>query len=327
MANSTNSATTITALHSDIIQSHILTRLDGPTLASTSSSTSHLRSLCTQNPLWREICTATWPSLQQPLADSLISTFPTAHRSIFSDSFPSLHDSPLPHKLPPSPPPPELISAVDLYYKGKPVLSRVIRTETEKSWFLTSPLWIDLLETNEMVQTPVKLAPNVEDREWLNHVEENLTLSWIVINPANQRAANLSSRFPVSVRRHWFTGELEILYAVAMGAVQWTVKVTCCGKAGGEMHVREVSLAMEDADGRHVIGGECMMVLQAAMEGGKRRKVVAEEAKKSFERFCLVKRERRERRLKREKALDMSVMLVSFAVVFTLLFRLVTYWA
>nr|AFK38634.1 unknown [Lotus japonicus] len=54
---------------------------------------------------------------------------------------------------------------------------------------------------------------------------------------------------------------------------------------------------------------------------------MAEEAKKSFERFCLVKRERRERRLKREKALDMSVMLVSFAVVFTLLFRLVTYWA
>lgn len=317
----TSSSSDITTVHPDIFQSHILNRLDGPTLASAASATSHLRGLCTEHHLWRNICAATWPSLNDPLAAATIATFPATHRSIFSDSFPSLHHSP-PNPIPtqpPTPPPPELISAVDIYYKGKPVFSRVIRTETHKGWFLCSPLWVDLLDPTEVVPTPLKFAQTNDEIELLNHLVENLALSWIIIDPTRKRAANLSSRRPVSARRHWLTAELEVLYAVPMETVQCVVKVTCCGKVGGAMHVREVSLTMEDTEGRHVMGRDGVVILQDAMENGKREKLDAEKAKERFEKFSIVKREIRERKMRRDKAMDMVAMLVAFAV-FALLF-------
>ncbi|KAK7272242.1 hypothetical protein RJT34_28721 [Clitoria ternatea] len=319
-----NSSSDITTVHPDIIQSHILNRLDGPTLASAASTVSHLRRLCTENHLWHKISTATWPSLTDPLASALIATFPAAHRSIFSDSFPSLHYSSSPdHHSTPFPPPEELVSAVDLYYKGKPVFSRVIRTETQKGWFLSSPLWVDLLEPYELVPTPLKLEHNDKEEECLKHLEENLGLSWIMIDPTRKRAANLSSRSPVAVRRHWLTGEVEAVYAVAMGCVQCIVKVTCCGKIGGAMHVREVSLTMEDLDGKHVVGRESAVILQRAIESGTRRKVDAEEAKARFEEFCCVRRERKEMKIRREKAMDMFAMLVASAVFASLFWAMI----
>lgn len=318
--NTSISPVMITTLHPDIINSHILTLLDGPALASAASSSSELRRLCTQNHLWHKICTSIWPSLNDPLAAALISTFPSGHRSIFSDSYPSpsIHrNRPISSSSPP--PPAELISAVDLYYKDKPFFSKVHRTKTHKGWFHSSPLWVDLLDSDENVPTPLKLFPD-DDVEWLNDLQENLSLSWIMIDPTRKRAANLSSRRPVSARWHWLSGELEVVYAVAMEEeVQCIVKVTCCGKVGGDMHVREVSLTMGDMDGRHVIGKESMVILQNAMEGVKRKRVDGEEAKESYEKFCRMKMERRERLMRKAKALDMVAMLVTF-VIFVLLF-------
>jgi hypothetical protein len=318
-SNSTN----ITTIHPDIIQSHILTRLDGTALTSAASTTSHLHHLCTENHLWHKITTATWPSLNEPLATSLISTFPNSHRSIFSDSFPSVDYSSAstPSDSSSSSSLKELISAVDLYYKGKSVFSKVIKTETHKGWFLCSPLWIEILEPNEIIETPIKFEQN-DVVEWL---ENNLSLSWIMISPTRKRSVNLSSRLPVTVRRHWLTGELEVLYAVVMGLVQCTIKVTCCGKAGGEMHVREVSLTMEDMDGRHLIGKDSLGILQEVMENGERKKVDVEKMKRGFEEFCLMKSERRERKLKRERIIDMVIMLIAIFI-FAFLFRFVRLW-
>lgn len=316
--NNTSTSPMIATLHPDIINSHILTLLDGPTLASTASSSSELRRLCTPNHLWHNISTSIWPSLNDPLAAALISTFPAGHRSIFSDSYPSpsIHHH---RPISPSPPPPELISAVDIYYKDKPLFSKVHLTKTHKGWFHCSPLWVDLLETDENVPTPLKLLPN-DDVEWLRDLQENLRLSWIMIDPTRKRAANLSSRRAVSARWHWLTGEVEVVYAVAMEEeVQCIVKVTCCGKVGGNMHVREVSMTMEDMDGRHVIGRESMVILQNAMEGVKRKRVDGDEAKESYEKFCCMKMERRERLMRKAKALDMLTMLVTFTIFILLL--------
>ncbi|XP_061343814.1 F-box protein At2g27310-like [Gastrolobium bilobum] len=313
-------SSSITTVHSDIIQTHILTRLDAATLASTASVSSHLRHLCTDEDLWRDICIVTWPSLLNPIAGQVISTFSGGHRSIFSDAFPSLHyfssHSKHPHR--PSPPPSELISAVDIYYQGKSVFSRVQRTETQKNWFLSSPLWLNVVEPNELVPTPVKFVR--KDDEWLKHLEENLSLSWVVIDPTRKRAANLSSRRAVSVQRHWLTRELEVLYAVVMAGeqqrstelVQCVVKVTCCGKVGGELHVKEVNLVMEDMEGRHVTGREGVAILQRAMENGERKKVDGVKAKESFEKFACIMKERRETKHRREKARDVISTLLAF---------------
>ncbi|CAL0332148.1 unnamed protein product [Lupinus luteus] len=299
----------ITTLHPDIINSHILTRLDAQSLSSTAASSSYLHRLCTHNTLlWHSITTNTWPSLHDPLASSLISTFPASHFSIFSDSFPS--PSTHPHR--PFPIPSELISAVDIYYEGNPVFSRVLRTDTNKVWFHCSPLWIDLLRPNEVVPTHLKLPPN-DDVQWLNHLQHNLTLSWIIIDPILKRAANLSSQTAVSARWHWLTEELEVVYAVVFEEeeVMCTVKVTCCGKTMGEMQVREVSLKMEDMDGRHVIGKDSMVIMQRAMESVKRKRV---DGKERYEKFCEMKRERRERLMERDKRIDMLAMFLSFTI-------------
>lgn len=85
------------------------------------------------------------------------------------------------------------------------------------------------------------------------------------------------------------------------------------------MHVREVSLTMEDTEGRHVMGRDSIVILQNAMENGERKKPNAEEAKARFDKFCVEKREKRERKMRRDKAMDMVAMLVAFAV-FALLF-------
>ncbi|XP_027343929.1 F-box protein At2g27310 [Abrus precatorius] len=312
----------ITTVHPDIIQTHILNRLDGPTLASAASAASHLRRLCTEPHLWQNICTAYWPSLNHPLATDLISAFPATHRAIFSDSFPSLHYSP-PNHRPTSQPPEQLVSAVDLYYKGKPIFSRVIQTGTRKGWFLCSPLWVDLLDPNELVPTPLKF-PHGDEEHLLNHLQENLALSWIIIDPSQKRAANFSSRVPVAARRHWLTGEMEVVFAMAMETVQCVIKVTCCGKIGGAMHVREMSLTLEDTEGRHVLGRDSLVILQGAMENGERKKVDAAEVKLRYEKFCCVKRERRERKMRRDRATDRVAMLVAFTL-FAFLFWCMTF--
>lgn len=146
-----------------------------------------------------------------------------------------------------------------------------------------------------------------------------------MIDPTLKRAVNLSSRKPVSVQRHWLTRDLEVVYAVVMGGesqrstemVQCVVKVTCCGKVGGELHVKQVSMVMEDVEGRQVTGLEGVMILQRAIENGERKKVDEVGAKERFEKFSCMMKERREIRHRREKARDVVYMLLAFiALVF-----------
>ncbi|KAE8037395.1 hypothetical protein FH972_009984 [Carpinus fangiana] len=306
--------TAISTVHPDIIQTHILTRLDGHTLASAACASSQLHALSTEEKLWRDICFATWPSIDHPRVGDVISSFPSGHRSFFSDSFPALdHRSPA-SKNPHSPSlPSELISAVDIHYKHELIFSKVQESETETAWFLSSPFVVDLLNEKESVRTPIRHAGESE-AAWLKHLEENLTLSWIVIDPTRNRAANVSSRRPVSVKRHWLTGEIQLRFATIMAGemtpasselVQCGMVVTCGGKVGGELHVREVSLQVEDMEGKCMNGRESLVILQAAMESGKRKKEGRGEGKERFEKYLEMKRERRERKQKRERALDL----------------------
>ena len=312
-------STTITSVHPDIIQTHILTRLDGPTLAAAGAASSQLHALATVDKLWRDICTSTWPSLNDPTLQALVSAFPGGHRSFFSDSYPLLaHPLDQYHgqsrKIPPttSSPTLELISAVDIHYKNSLIFSKVEATETITGWFQCSPFRVDLLDPKDTVPTPVQYSVD-RDYKWLSHLEDTLTLSWILIDPTRKRAANLSSLRPVSVKRHWLTGEVQIRYATVVGGdrtvgsevVQCGIVVTCAGKEGGEMQVREVNLQVEDMEGRHLNGKESLVILQEALENGRRKKAKGEEGKARYERYLEMMGERRERRLRREKTLDM----------------------
>ncbi|CAD5324842.1 unnamed protein product [Arabidopsis thaliana] len=272
----------INAVSSDVLRSNILTRLDGSSLAALSCTCSNLNSFCSDESLWRQQCSATWPSTLDTRIQSIISTFPGGHRTFFSDSFPFLeHDVVI--NLPPSFDTSELISAVDIFYKDDVIFSRVHVTETVSGWFLCSPMRVDLVEPKELIPTRVLVTNQCKDDTWKSDLEENLSLSWILIDPTCKRAADVSTRKPVSVQRHWLTGEVHVKFSsiFVVGKkkrseqVEFTVTVVLAAfnRREGEtavMQIREVSLVGEDKDGRNLGGKGSLEILVAAM-GMKRR--------------------------------------------------------
>ncbi|KAI3447435.1 hypothetical protein Pfo_004100 [Paulownia fortunei] len=293
-------------LHPDIIESQVLTRLDGPALASAACCSTTLRQRSSQDNLWSNICHSTWPSTTSPRISQVISTFPDGGpRAFFSHAFPLLAERCLSHSS--STPPSELLSAVDIHYQGKLIFTKFQETETETGWFRCLPFRIDLLEPKDVVPTPIK---HLDRDDAGTKILNGMTLSWILIDPIGRRAANISSHKPVTVQRHWLTGEIQVLFASILAAdhghVQCGIMVTCGGSDGGEMQLREVRLEIEDREGMHLNGKESLAILQGALEGkkgtGKNR---VQEGQRRYREYAEMKRERRERKLRTEGAMDM----------------------
>ncbi|TQD91874.1 hypothetical protein C1H46_022530 [Malus baccata] len=324
------SSASISAVHPDIIQTHILTRLDAPTLASAACTSSELHALASHQLLWANICYSTWPSITTPRVRQVISTFPDGPISFFSDSFPLLGNlnptttaatssglAPKHHQDHPY----ELISAVDIYHRGKLILSKVIETETVTGWFRCSPFRLDLMDPKDVVPTHIKYQEGLE-ADTCRELGDDLTLSWILIDPTGRRALNLSSHAPLSVKRHWLSGELHVQFASILAGEKGTasehvlcgILVTCGGSEGGEMQVREVSLQVEDMDGMHLNGREGLVILDRALEGrrGRKGRRRVGEGKKRYEEYLQRKKERKERKLRTEGTLD--TLCVAFGV-------------
>ncbi|CAK9314287.1 unnamed protein product [Citrullus colocynthis] len=319
----------ISALHSDILQTHILNRLDGAALACAASASSRFRRLSSEDQLWRRVCSASWPSITHPKVRQAISAFPSEHRSFFSDVFPVLDCWSLCCDLDrsSSSSTSELISAIDIHYKDKLVFSKVHSIETETNWFLYSPFRVDLIDPKDSIPSPIRRSEKYED--WLGHLEENLTVSWIVIDPMKNRAANISSRQAVKVRRHWLSGDIQVQYTTVMGGdrragsavemVQCAVVVSCGEKEeeGMLMSVTEVSMQMLDMEGKHLNGKESLGVLGEAMERGKRIKAKKGEGKLRFEEYEEMKRKRKARKERIENGLDMLCIFTGIAILFS----------
>ncbi|KAJ1385770.1 F-box-like domain superfamily [Sesbania bispinosa] len=315
-------AATISAFHPDIIQTHILTRLDGLALASAASTCSQLRALSSHEHLWANACHSTWPSTSAPRVRHVISTFPRGSRSFFADSFPPSRPSASPINPDRTP---ELISAVDLFHRQRLVLSKVVETETVTGWFRCSPFRVDLLDPKDVVRTPVKYPV---DEDTCRDLGEEMRLSWIVIDPAGGRAVNVSSWKPVSVQRHWLSGEVHVRFATVVRGEKGTalevalcsVAVTWGGVEGGKnMQVREVSLQVEDMDGKQLNGRESLVILKRALEG--ERNGNKEGGVEGYREFVKRKKEREEGKVRAEARLDMlcvGLAALTFAALFVL---------
>ncbi|GER33206.1 F-box family protein [Striga asiatica] len=205
--------TTITAVHPDVIQSHILNRLDGAALASASCTSPQLLSLCREDWLWREICNSTWPSTADPAIRAAIYALPSGHRSLYSDCFPSARPHSFPHgkTIFPGTPPEFLISAVDIHYDGRLIHSMVLKTETLSGWFQSSPFRLDLLSPKETLHTPLK-----SDDDWAARAASLLRVSWILIDPRRRRAVYVAGSGAVEASRDWLTGELQLRCATVV---------------------------------------------------------------------------------------------------------------
>ncbi|KAJ8754734.1 hypothetical protein K2173_012123 [Erythroxylum novogranatense] len=303
-------------IHPDILRTHILTRLDGPTLASAACASTELNSIASDQELWAALCRSTWPSTDDPRLRHVISTFPDGPRSFFADSFP-LVDTSRTKSTPSSDHdhPSEIISAVDLHYRNQLIFAKVVETETVSEWFRCAPFRIDMLEPKDTCPTPV---PQPKTEKCCQELAEELTLSWILVDPAGKRAVNLSSHKPVMVQRHWLSGDVHARFSAIVGGERGsTSEFANCGivvtwGAGG-VHVREVSLQVEDTERMFLSGKHSLEILQRALEGKKgRRGIREEEARRRYEEFVELKSERKERQMRSEGRLD--TMCVAFGV-------------
>ncbi|GMP84272.1 hypothetical protein CsSME_00037861 [Camellia sinensis var. sinensis] len=284
--SSSSTTTTFSDVHPDIVEAHILSRLDGPTLASASCASSQLHSSSQQDHIWTTICHSTWPSTATSLLRHHISTFPGG--PVPSPPSPSLSSSP-------PPPPPVLISAVDIHYKNKLIFTKVQETETLTGWFRCSPFRIDLLDTKDVIPTTV-CHPNSDEAS--AELAEEISLSWVLIDPVGRRAANLSSQKAVSVERHWLTGEVQLRFASILAGgnrrgptselVQCGIAVTCGGgseEGAGMMQLREVSLLVEDMDGMQLTGNDSLVILHNALEGKRKIKKREEDGRRGYKEY------------------------------------------
>ncbi|KFK32399.1 hypothetical protein AALP_AA6G236500 [Arabis alpina] len=313
----------ISTLHPDIIQTQILTRLDGPTLASTASTSSYLQTLCSEQKLWQEISTGTWPCINDQRVIQAISSFPYGYRSFFADSYPFTEETWMSEKQ--DPPTNGLISAVDLYYRGELIYSKVQEMETENQWFLSAPFRVDMLDPKESILSRIRY-PGGDYEEWVRDMEESMKLNWIVIDPVKKRAANISSRKAVSARRNWLTGDLEIRFSTVVNKKAAEVAaVVSCGSAetwkeldeevGGEVHVRDMRLQVEDIEGKCLKGRDSLVILHGLLEGNRCCKDGEERRRKRrYEEYVGVKIQWREKKERREKAQDTLCMIFGFSM-------------
>ncbi|PKA65392.1 F-box protein [Apostasia shenzhenica] len=278
-------STTIDDLHPDVL-TRALRLLDGPSLAAACCASSHLRFLSCQSELWLHHCLSTWPSLRHPRLLPLLSASPS---NFFSDVFPFPFSGEPDESGEEGDLPGELISSVDLYHRGIPFFSRVIETDTSSDWFRGSPFRID----------------------------EELTMSWILIDPSRGRAVNASSRRAVAVERQWYTGETKVRFAmVASPARGWMISPVVTFREGTG-RVREVGLTVEDMDGACVSGREGLQAVKEAMgmqRKGRGRGEEEDEAKERYVEFLGRRRWRKERMARREGMVDFFCTTVGAAV-------------
>lgn len=271
--------TTITALHSDIIETHLLTKFDGPSLASAASTSRLFSTLCNNESLWEDICYSTWNSIKHPLVRQTISSFPGGYRSFYSDSFPVLRPSISKGSLRDQVLTPELISAVDIHYGNNSVYSKVTVTDTTASGFRGSLFNVDLIKYEETVEIPVIYEG--DENECMSNLEENLRLSWIVMDPTLNRAANVSSLRPVSVRPHWDGTGIKVTYATVLSGaacgIDTTEFVECrivaffgC-EEGKKVELKELSLCVVDMVRTRLNGEKSLKIFKEAMESGQRK--------------------------------------------------------
>ncbi|XP_076919935.1 F-box protein At2g27310-like [Bidens hawaiensis] len=314
-------STTLSDIHSDIIQTNILTRLDGPSLSNTATASSYLNTLCSDNTLWSPIARSTWPSITHPHVDHIISTFPAGHRSFFDNLFPSLTTN----SSFPSHNPSELVSSVDIRYQNDVIYSAVKLFKCTCSDFIS----VNLNESEQVHGIPQSIDVTVDeivgaDKAALSHLKESMTLSWIIIDPVRKRVCNLSSIKPVSARGDWVTNETHLRFMKVLPGCDPSEMVQCricltlgVGERGVGLNVKEVILKVRDLDSCCLNGIEFLRVIEGASmeENNVLKKVVDDDERlKSYMEFKKMKRERKEwvkkKQINKEVAIDFGFVVI-----------------
>nr|XP_043616115.1 F-box protein At2g27310-like [Erigeron canadensis] len=272
-------ATSLTDIHSDIILTHILPCLDGPSLATTTALSSYLQNLCIDDNIWKRVCKSTWPSSTHPRVQEIISAFPYGYRTFFHDAFPVLvinrsmwkQDQQL-NCLTSYPGLSELVSAIDIHYKNDIVYSAVKLTNTSTKHFLWSPLWIELTNDQTIINRSIdlKVDDNIGE-ETLLQLKESLTLNWVVMSTSWKRAGNLSSVKPVRVKEGLLPNEILVQYKTILPGcdpkemVQCKIHLVLEGEVAAGLQVKMVILKLQNLNSICLKGNDFLVVTQRAI--------------------------------------------------------------
>ncbi|KAI3469059.1 hypothetical protein Pfo_025722 [Paulownia fortunei] len=296
------------SLNQDLVVD-IMSRLDGCTLASTASTSSDLQDAAGDERLWQKLCHDTWPSTSKRQLP-----FPKTggFKSLYADAFPLiLHEvkGGLPKNIPTgtasfdtSSSPWDVISLVDIYYKGHCIFSKVVDGIIEGingtcrdnfNTFLCYPFKLDLLgigcpkgasqdfqdfgSTDNLTNLPSTAFMDYEGGgDLCNKIVGDLRLSWILFDRRKGKAANISSWTPRSIHR---STPFDEGYVICFGCIvpiedsitthtlaECVITAKCkLMIKQGSIRWKEITLVIKDIDGSHLNGEQSMTVMKRAL--------------------------------------------------------------
>lgn len=337
----------------------VLSRVDGLTLATAACAGSVFRSISSDERIWEHICNQQWPSTNDPHVKSIASSLGGFHR-YYTECFPLIvnkqpfvfdvadttmkdaedwfddEDDMIEELYGTSPD--DFISIVDVVFRGKPVVTRVLHGIPGASdfhgWFSSCPFRIDALAYNEEDEEQAFASGTViseglpsvvsiekerkEGRFW-KALRDDIRVSWIVVNKRTKQMANLSSWKPLGGQRHWpsdkhflvrfgsilpahplLSGKVVQCNVVLKGKLLSNSSLPESRKSA--LVITELSLQLEDMAGAHLNGRHSVLALMEAMSCCK--SVNHTEVLKSYRQYIRVQSELKEEKLKSEGWID-----------------------
>ncbi|ERN08100.1 hypothetical protein AMTRI_Chr09g37180 [Amborella trichopoda] len=341
----------IECLNQDLLND-IMAHLDGPALASAASSCTHLRAAARDEALWHTLCNATWPSTLDPQVQALVKSTKGGFVKFFADSFPLILNEPtqpdsVEHGLSSgSVEAADLVSLVDIFYRGKCIFSKVLwgMSSEEKypyGFFSEGPFRIDLLnfegnggdeEDDNNDEMPLMCLLRKREKGTASicrKLQKNLRLSWVSVDKRGERkGVNLSSWEPVVIQGHW-PSETDFLVrfgsVVARGPARFVVISVRCrlDRGGACLKMAGISLEVEDSGGSRVWGSEGVMTLAHAASckrGCDRTRSI-----EGYASHVRAQRREKERRIKGEWMADWICVGMGISVFFAALGWLATF--
>ncbi|KAI5078680.1 hypothetical protein GOP47_0006351 [Adiantum capillus-veneris] len=253
--------------------------------------------------------------------------------------------------------PDDFISIVDVVFRGKPVVTRVLHGIPGASdfhgWFSNCPFRIDALTYNDeddeqafasgtVISEDLPLVVSIEKerkegRFW-KALRDDIRVSWIVVNKRTKQMANLSSWRPLCGQRHWpsdkhflvrFGSILPAHPLLSRKVVQCNVVLKCklltnCSLTEARksaLVITELSLQLEDMAGAHLNGRHSVLALMEALSC--RKSMNHNEVLKSYRQYIRVQSELKEEKLKSEGWIDTICIIwgiISFVSFFCYMF-------
>ncbi|CAM8938516.1 unnamed protein product [Rhodiola kirilowii] len=292
---------------------NVMARLDGLSLAAAACTCTELLDLATERGLWESLCHTTWPSTACPEAKNMVVPF---NNKFYAQSRPLiLYDDSVGGvsgmKTAESFAAEDLVSLVDVFYKGVCVLSKVIdgipeagsdRGEQHQKWFDDCPFELDVVKFDYSQGNGSGEDEDVVTEDAAGNLsqelEEDVRLSWVLLNKKTGKSVNVSSCKPLKVKNSWiysnnYTFQFGCVVPVEVLA-ECVITARCERRnekrdISGGLKWEEIGMSIKDMAGAHLGGKKSLTVLNKAMYCARSND--PERVRRGYERLEKLKKE------------------------------------